>query len=64
MYKLIDTIIPRLKRSETEEGNRENREQDFWIDEKNRQIEISEKGYEKIEKFLVEKGELGENESL
>lgn len=64
MYRLIDTIIPRLKRSETEEGNRENREHDFWIDEKNRQIEISEKGYEKIEKFLVEKGELGENESL
>ena len=64
MYRLIDTIIPRLKRSETEEGNRENREQDFWIDEKNRQIEISEKGYEKIEKFLVEKGELSENESL
>lgn len=64
MYRLIDTIIPRLKRSETEDGNRENREQDFWIDEKNRQIEISEKGYEKIEKFLVEKGELGENESL
>lgn len=64
MYRLIDTIIPRLKRSETEEGNRENREQDFWIDEKNRQIEISEKGYEKIEKFLLEKGELGENESL
>ena len=64
LYTLIDTIIPRLKRSETEEGNRENLEQDFWIDEKNRQIEISEKGYEKIEKFLVEKGELGENESL
>lgn len=64
LYTLIDTIIPRLKRSKTEEGNRENLEQDFWIDEKNRQIEISEKGYEKIERFLVEKGELGENESL
>lgn len=64
LYTLVDTIIPRLKRSETEEGNRENLEQDFWIDEKNRQIEISEKGYEKIERFLVEKGELGENESL
>ena len=64
MYQLIDTIIPRLKRSETEEGNRDNRENDFWIDEKNRQVEISEKGYEKIEQFLVEKGELGENESL
>lgn len=64
MYTLIDTIIPRLKPSKTEEGNRDNLEHDFWIDEKNRQIEISEKGYEKIERFLVEKGELGENESL
>lgn len=63
-YALIDNIIPRLKSSKTEEGNRDNLENDFWIDEKNRQIEISEKGYEKIEKFLVEKGELGENESL
>ena len=34
MYRLIDTIIPRLKRSETEEGNRENREQDFWIEDR------------------------------
>lgn len=64
LYSLIDTIIPKLKKSATEEGNKENKENDFWIDEKNRQIEISEKGYEKIEKFLVEVGELGEHESL
>ena len=41
-----------------------NTDGDFWIDEKNRTIEISEKGYEKIESFLAEVGELGENESL
>ncbi len=64
MYQLIDTIIPRLQVSKNEEANRDNKDKDFWIDEKNRQIEISEKGYEKIEKFLVEKGVLGENESL
>lgn len=63
-YALINTIIDRLKPSKTEEGNRENREHDFWVDEKNRQIEISEKGYEKIEKFLVEKGQMSEHESL
>ena len=63
-YALIDTIVERLKASKTEEGNRDNLEHDFWIDEKNRQIEISEKGYEKIEKFLVEKGQMGEKESL
>lgn len=64
LYTLIDTIIPRLVRSKDEELNKENKEGDFWIDEKNRAIEISEKGYEKIEKFLVEVGELSENESL
>ena len=63
-YALIDNIIPRLKRSTDEEANKENRDGDFWIDEKNRSIEISEKGYEKIESFLIEVGELGENESL
>ncbi len=64
MYALINTIIPLLKRSEDEEANKDNEAEDFWIDEKNRQIEISEKGYEKIERFLVKVGELGENESL
>ena len=64
MYALINTIIPLLKRSKDEEANKNNEDEDFWIDEKNRQIEISEKGYEKIERFLVEVGELGENESL
>ena len=63
-YSLINTIIPRLKRSKDEEANKNNEDGDFWIDEKNRQIEISEKGYEKIERFLIEVGELGENESL
>ncbi len=64
LYTLIDTIIPRLVRSKDEELNKENKEGDFWIDEKNRAIEISEKGYEKIERFLIEVGELGEKESL
>ncbi|OOR89774.1 preprotein translocase subunit SecA [Moraxella caviae] len=64
LYALIDTVIPRLVRSEDEEKNKDNLDGDFWIDEKNRAIEISEKGYEKIEQFLVEAGQLGENESL
>ncbi|WP_019673409.1 preprotein translocase subunit SecA [Psychrobacter lutiphocae] len=63
-YALINNIIPRLTRSTDEEANKENKDGDFWIDEKNRSIEISEKGYEKIESFLIEVGELGENESL
>ena len=64
MYALINTIIPVLIRSKDEEANKNNEEEDFWIDEKNRQIEISEKGYEKIESFLIKVGELGPEESL
>ncbi|WP_163598317.1 preprotein translocase subunit SecA [Moraxella catarrhalis] len=64
LYALIDNIVERLVRSKDEEDNKNNTDGDFWIDEKNRTIEVSEKGYEKIESFLVEVGELGENESL
>lgn len=64
MYQLINDIIPRLKRSKDEEANKHNEDEDFWVDEKNRTIEISEKGYEKIEDFLTEKGLLADNESL
>ncbi|MDN5892229.1 MAG: preprotein translocase subunit SecA, partial [Psychrobacter sp.] len=31
MYALINTIIPRLKRSKDEEANKNNEEEDFWI---------------------------------
>ncbi len=64
LYALIDKVVENLVRSDDEEANKNNTAGDFWIDEKNRTIEISEKGYEKIEKFLIEVGELGENESL
>lgn len=64
LYALIDNIVERLVCSKDEEDNKNNTDGDFWIDEKNRTIEISEKGYEKIESFLAEVGELGENESL
>lgn len=64
LYAAIDKVVERLVRSSDEEANKNNEDGDFWIDEKNRAIEISEKGYEKIERFLIEVGELGENESL
>ncbi len=64
LYATIDKVVERLTRSTDEEKNKDNLDGDFWIDEKNRAIEISEKGYEKIEKFLIELGHLSENESL
>nr|WP_305079965.1 hypothetical protein [Psychrobacter sp. JCM 18901] len=59
MYALINTIIPVLIRSKDEEANKNNEEEDFWIDEKNRQIEISEKGYEKNRALLNRSGRAG-----
>ena len=43
LYALIDNIVERLVRSKDEEDNKNNTDGDFWIDEKNRTIEISEK---------------------
>ena len=64
LYALINQIIPKLKRAKTEEGAKENTDGHFWVDEKNRQIEINEAGYELIEAELQALGELGESESL
>lgn len=64
LYAAIDKVVEGLVRSTDEEANKNNKDGDFWIDEKNRAIEISEKGYEKIEKFLIDAGLLHETESL
>ena len=36
----------------------------YSVDEKNRQVEITEKGHQLIEELLIREGHLGENESL
>ncbi|NDD74427.1 MAG: preprotein translocase subunit SecA [Gammaproteobacteria bacterium] len=58
-YLAIDKIIPRLKRQETEEGAG-----DFHVDEKQRQVALSEQGHEHVESLMIEAGLLGEGESL
>lgn len=64
LYQMINSIIPSLTRAEDEEKAKNNEEGHFYIDEKHRQIEINENGYEVIESKLVELGELGPDESL
>lgn len=58
LYKQINTLIPGL--------NREDEGQDghFTVDEKQRQIELTEAGHEHVEQLLVDKGLLEEGESL
>jgi preprotein translocase subunit SecA len=67
LYKEIDKIIPRLTRQDpitNEEGQPDFGPGDFSVDEKARQLYLSEDGHQKVEDMLTEIGLLGEGESL
>ncbi|MDC0664070.1 preprotein translocase subunit SecA [Marinobacter sp. SS21] len=62
LYREINALVPSLvKGEETEEGEPEG---DFTIDEKSRQVELTEAGHEKVEELLLSRGLLKEGESL
>lgn len=61
LYALINELAPRLKRQKEEkvpDGGH------FWVDEKQRSIEVTEAGYEFVEQQLIGMGLLAEGESL
>ncbi|MDX1694586.1 MAG: preprotein translocase subunit SecA [Ketobacteraceae bacterium] len=62
LYKRINVLIPRLKRAEVE-GD-EVGEGHYTVDEKNRQVELTEEGHEYVEELLIEIGLLTEEDSL
>jgi preprotein translocase subunit SecA len=67
LYVQIDRIVPRLKRQEpitNEEGQPDFGPGDFSVDEKTRQVYLSEDGHQKVEDMLTELGLLGEGQSL
>jgi len=67
LYKEIDKIIPRLTRQEpvtNDEGQPDFGPGDFSVDEKARQLYLSEEGHQHVEEMLTEIGLLGEGESL
>ena len=59
LYHQINRIIPELKKQEGEEGDG-----DFTIDEKSRQVYLTETGHEHAEELLFRAGLIGEGESL
>ncbi len=59
LYLALNEIAPKLTRQETEES-----EGDYFVDEKARQVFISEQGHDKVEDLLVEAGLLQEGDSL
>lgn len=59
LYGKINQMVPGLKRQMEEEG-----EGDYSVDEKSKQVHLTESGHEHVESLLVENEMLGENESL
>jgi len=65
LYRAMNLIPPQLKRMANEPRPHEPEpEGDFWVDEKNYQVHLSESGHEKAEQILVQMGLLPEGESL
>jgi len=62
MYKTINTLIPSLEKGEAPENGEPTG--DFTIDEKSRQVELTERGHEKVEQLLLSRQLLKEGESL
>jgi preprotein translocase subunit SecA len=63
LYLAINELVPRLEKGEVSEEEGEP-SGDFTIDEKSRQVELTETGHEKVEELLLERGLLKEGESL
>ncbi len=58
-YASVDKVIPKLQAVVEEDGPG-----DFTVDEKAKQVHLTETGMDRIEQVLVEHGLLGENDSL
>ena len=59
LYVRVNRIIPRLERQHEEDGPG-----DYSVDEKAKQVHLTEDGHEKVEAVLVEAGILPEGQSL
>ncbi|MFT3789806.1 MAG: preprotein translocase subunit SecA [Rudaea sp.] len=59
LYARINRIVPKLTRQETEEGAG-----DYFVDEKQKQVHLSEEGMEHAEEVLRADGIIGADESL
>ncbi|GAA5236068.1 preprotein translocase subunit SecA [Verticiella sediminum] len=65
LYRAMNAVPPLLARMASEPKPQEPEpEGDYWVDEKSRQVYLSEAGHEKAEGILVRIGLLPENESL
>ncbi|MDR1529694.1 MAG: preprotein translocase subunit SecA [Burkholderiales bacterium] len=59
MYYRLDAIAPKLSPQKEEKG-----EGDYWVDEKSRQVLLSEEGHERAEQLLADAGFIPEGSGL
>ncbi|WP_322406885.1 preprotein translocase subunit SecA [Idiomarina sp. PL1-037] len=64
MYRKMNELVPHLVRQEKEDTEEEQGDGDFTIDEKAKQLHLTEHGQEHIEELLKEKGMLEADDSL
>jgi preprotein translocase subunit SecA len=63
-YISVDKIIPYLTRQEKEDSEQFQGDGDFSIDEKSRQVNLTERGLVKVEELLIKQGIMKGDESL
>lgn len=63
-YISINKVIPYLTRQEKEDSDEFQGEGDFSIDEKSRQVNLTERGLVKVEELLIREGIMNGEESL
>jgi preprotein translocase subunit SecA len=59
LYRAVNAIVPELERQETEESAG-----DYWVDEKSKQVFLSEAGQERVEQIFSERGILPDGQGL
>ncbi|MBY5981151.1 preprotein translocase subunit SecA [Ferrimonas balearica] len=64
LYIQVNTLIPKLVRQEKEDSEEFTGEGDYSVDEKAKQVNMTERGQEKVEQLLLEAGLLNEGDSL
>ena len=64
MYRKMNELVPHLVRQEKEDTEEERGDGHFTIDEKAKQLHLTENGQEHIESLLKEKGMLADDDSL
>ncbi len=64
LYRKINKLIPKLERGQAADEGNEAASGHYFVDEKQRSIEMTEEGHEFVEELLTKEGILKEGESL